>query len=92
MAWIFKIEKDARECSAEERLAIRQCQTKLHWDDLHAWLQRERQRVPDGSGIACAIDEAIAIYEDDGVSASTVSLTRTLDQSRASADPGSTSA
>jgi transposase len=59
MAWIFKIEKDARECGAQERLAIRQSRTQLHWDDLHVWLQRERQRVPDGSGIASAIDYSL---------------------------------
>lgn len=63
MAWIFKIEKDARHCSAQERLAIRQSRTKVHWDDLHAWLQRERQRVPDGSGIAGAIDYSLSRWE-----------------------------
>ncbi|WP_047198089.1 IS66 family transposase [Caldimonas brevitalea] len=59
MAWIFKLEKDARDCNAQERLAVRQSQTQLHWDELHAWLQRERQRVPDGSGIAGAIDYSL---------------------------------
>ena len=63
MAWIFKIENEVRDCSAEERLAIRQSQTKLHWDDLHAWLQRERQRVPAGSGIAGAIDYSLNGWE-----------------------------
>jgi transposase len=59
MAWVFKLEQQARQCSAAERLAIRQSQTKPHWDDLHAWLQRERQRVPDGSAIAAAIDYSL---------------------------------
>jgi transposase len=59
MAWIFKLEAEARNGSAEERLAIRQSQSRLHWDDLHVWLQRERQRVPNGSGIAAAIDYSL---------------------------------
>ena len=59
MAWIFRIEKEARDWSADARLELRQSQTKLHWDDLHAWLRRERQRVPDGSGIAGAIDYSL---------------------------------
>jgi transposase len=59
MAWIFRIEKEACDWGADERLALRQSQTKLHWDDLHAWLLRERERVPDGSGIAGAIDYSL---------------------------------
>jgi transposase len=59
MAWIFKLEAEARNGSAEERLAIRQSQSRLHLDDLHVWLQRERKRVPDGSGIAAAIDYSL---------------------------------
>ncbi|MCW7540959.1 IS66 family transposase [Aquabacterium sp. A7-Y] len=37
LAWIFKLEKDARDGSAQDRLTIRQSQTRLHWDELHAW-------------------------------------------------------
>ena len=59
LAWIFWIEKQARDVSALERLAIRQDQTRPHWDQLHEWLCGERKRVPDGSGIAGAIDYSL---------------------------------
>jgi hypothetical protein len=29
------------------------------WDELHAWLRMERARVPDGGGIAAAIDYSL---------------------------------
>jgi len=59
MAWIFWIEKQARSTSPSERLAIRKDQTREHWDKLHEWLRGERARVPDGSGIAGAIDYSL---------------------------------
>ena len=59
LAWVFKVEEHARECSTQDRLELRRSLTQRHWDDLHAWLRRERQRVPDGSGIARAIDYSL---------------------------------
>ena len=59
LAWIFWIEKQARAASPLERLAIRQDQTCDHWDKLHDWLRIERALVPDGSGIAGAIDYSL---------------------------------
>src|SRR5690606_34012868 len=59
LAWIFKVEHDAREARAEERLALRQQRSQAHWDGLHAWMQRERERAPDGSGIARALDYSL---------------------------------
>jgi len=56
MGWIFWIEKQARDASLADRLAIRQDQTREHWDKLHDWLRTERALMPDGSGIAAAID------------------------------------
>ena len=35
LAWIFWIEKQARDASPPDRLAMRQEQTRLHWDKLH---------------------------------------------------------
>jgi transposase len=56
LGWIFWIEKQASDASLADRLAIRQDQTRGHWDKLHDWLRTERALVPDGSGIAAAID------------------------------------
>ena len=33
--------------------------TKPLWDGLHAWLQRERSKVPDGSATAKALDYSL---------------------------------
>lgn len=59
LAWIFWIEKQAKDSSPPDRLAIRHEQTRPHWDKLHDWLSAERARVPDGSGIAAAIDYSL---------------------------------
>lgn len=59
LAWVFKVEKDASDGSGADRLAMRKLLTQPHWDDLHAWMQRERQLVPDGSGIARALDYSL---------------------------------
>lgn len=59
--------------SAEERKQIRQARAKLVIETLHRWLITQRQRVPDGSGTARAIDyslkrwEALTRYLDDDV-------------------------
>ena len=39
LAWIFWIEKQAKDSSPPDRLAIRHEQTRPHWDKLHAWLR-----------------------------------------------------
>ncbi|MEO5685877.1 MAG: IS66 family transposase [Burkholderiaceae bacterium] len=59
IGWIFWIERQARDAPPEQRLAIRQDQTREHWDKLCAWLRTERALVPDGSGIAGAIDYSL---------------------------------
>ena len=38
---------------------MRQERSKPLWEELHAWLQLERTRVPDGSAIAKAIDYSL---------------------------------
>jgi transposase len=63
MAVVFQIEQQVQHCDATERLALRQQMTRPHWDELHAWLQLERQRVPDGSAIARAIDYSLRRWE-----------------------------
>ena len=49
IAWLYRIESDARGLSCAQRLQMRQERSKPLWEELHAWLQIERGRVPDGS-------------------------------------------
>lgn len=59
MAMIYRVESQAREMTPGERLAYRQQHTQPVWDELHAWMQHERQRVPDGGAIAAALDYSL---------------------------------
>jgi transposase len=59
IAWLYRIEANARDLSCELRLQMRQERSKPLWEELHAWLQLERTRVPDGSAIAKAIDYSL---------------------------------
>jgi transposase len=59
IAWLYRIEADARGLSGEQRLQMRQERTKPLWEELHAWLRLERVRVPTGSAIAEAIDYSV---------------------------------
>jgi transposase len=59
IAWLYRIEADARTKTPEQRLQMRQERSKPLWDALHVWLQLERTRVPDGSAIAKAIDYSL---------------------------------
>lgn len=72
IAWLYRIEADARELTAEQRLQLRQDRSKPLWQELQVWLQLERTRVPDGSAIAKAIDyslnhwQGLSQYLEDG--------------------------
>jgi transposase len=59
IAWLYRVEADAKTLSAEQRLQMRQERSKPLWDEMHVWLQLERTRVPDGSAIAKAIDYSL---------------------------------
>jgi transposase len=59
IAWLYRIEADAKALSAEQRLQMRQERSKPLWEEMHVWLQLERTRVPDGSAIAKAIDYSL---------------------------------
>jgi len=59
IAWLYRIEKEARELPEHERLAMRQARAGPLCEELHAWLRLERQRVPEGSAIAGAIDYSL---------------------------------
>jgi transposase len=71
-AALYDIEREVAELNADERLRIRQTNSRPIADALHAWLIRQRQQVPNGSGIAKAIDyglnrwAALTRYLTDG--------------------------
>jgi transposase len=72
IAALYQIERQVKGLSAEDRLSIRQSSSKPLCEDLHAWLMLERQRVPEGSATAKAIDyslnrwAALTTYLADG--------------------------
>ena len=59
IAWLYRVEADARGLGCEQRLQMRDERSKPLWQELHLWLQLERTRVPDGSAIAKAIDYSL---------------------------------
>ena len=59
IAWLYRIEADAKALTTDQRLQMRQERSQPLWDELHVWLQLERTRVPDGSAIAKAIDYSL---------------------------------
>jgi transposase len=69
---LYEIEREVRELPAEERKTIRQDKTKPIADALHQWLTQQRQKVPDGSATAKAIDysfkrwQALVRFINDG--------------------------
>jgi len=69
---LYDIEREAKTLTPQERRRIRQTHAKPVIDQLHAWLLAQRLRVPDGSGIAKALDyslkrwAALTRYLDNG--------------------------
>lgn len=45
------------------RLAVRQQHSVPLWKELHAWLRHERGKVPDGGGIAAAVDYSLRRWD-----------------------------
>jgi len=56
---LYEIEREVRQLAADERKAIRQEKSKPIADALHQWLTQQRQKVPDGSATAKAIDYSL---------------------------------
>lgn len=69
---LYDIERDVQDLDSDRRKTIRQQHSRPAADALHAWLTAQRQRVPDGTAIAKAIDYslgrwvALTRYLDDG--------------------------
>jgi transposase len=59
IAWLYRFEQELRDSSSEERLSERHKRSTPLWDELHAWMRHERGRVPDGGGIAAALDYSL---------------------------------
>ena len=59
LARIYEIEREVKELSAEQRLAVRQERTKPVLDALHKWMTLQRRKVPDGSAPAKALDYSL---------------------------------
>jgi transposase len=60
---LYEVEREVRELPADERQAIRLEKTKPIADALHQWLTQQRQKVPDGSATAKAIDYSLNRWE-----------------------------
>ena len=69
---LYEVEREAGELPARERQAIRKDRSEKIADALHQWLTQQRQKVPDGSATARAIDyslkrwKALVRFIDDG--------------------------
>jgi transposase len=69
---LYDIEREVHELQADERQRIRQLRSRKVADALQLWLTAQRQKVPDGSATAKAIDyslnrwQALTRYIDDG--------------------------
>lgn len=72
IAQLYRIEEQVKDLAPADRLRIRQERARPLADALHDWMQIQRQRVPDGSGTAKALDYslkrwvALTRYLDDG--------------------------
>jgi transposase len=69
---MYEVEREVQDRSAQERQAIRKDRSEKIADALHQWLTQQRQKVPDGSATAKAIDyslkrwKALVRFIDDG--------------------------
>jgi transposase len=69
---LYDVERETQALDADQRRNIRQQQGRPAADALHAWLLAQRERVPEGSATAKAINyslgrwDALTRYLDDG--------------------------
>ena len=74
---VYDIEREVKNLDADQRKAIRQQQSKPVLDALHQWMALQRQKVPDGSATAKALDYSLRRW---------VALTRFVDDGQLPAD------
>ena len=69
---LYEVEREVKDLDPDERRRIRQLKARPAADALNKWLTLQRQKVPDGSATAKAIDyslnrwAALTRYLDDG--------------------------
>ena len=56
---VYEIEREVKGLQTDQRQAIRQLQTKPLLDALHQWMVLQRQKVPEGSASAKALDYSL---------------------------------
>jgi transposase len=59
IAQLYKIEREVKHLSADERLRIRQTESKPLLEALHQWMVLQRQRITDGTATAKALDYSL---------------------------------
>ena len=80
---LYEVEREGRELLVEQRRQLRQDKARPIIDGLHSWMLGQRQKVPEGSAIAKALDyslkrwAALVRYLDDGTYPSTTTGSRT---------------
>ena len=74
---LYDIEREVKDLGPGERLRVRQARSTPAADLLHAWLMANRQKVPDGSATAKAIDYSLKRW---------AALTRFIDDADLAAD------
>jgi len=62
-ARVYEIEREVRTLQTDQRQAIRQRQTKPLLDALHQWMLLQRQKVPEGTASAKALDYSLRRWE-----------------------------
>ncbi len=71
-AKVYDIEREIKELNADQRQSIRQQHSKPVLDALHQWMTLQRQKLPDSSATAKALDyslrrwTALTRFVDDG--------------------------
>lgn len=69
---VYDIERQAKELNTQQRLQLRQTHSKPILDALHQWMQLQRQKLPDSSATAKALDyslrrwDALTRFTSDG--------------------------
>uniref|UniRef100_UPI00046AAA60 IS66 family transposase n=1 Tax=Cobetia crustatorum TaxID=553385 RepID=UPI00046AAA60 len=69
---LYQVEREVQSLSAEERQRLRETKAKPIADTLHRWMLAHREKVPNGSATAKALDyslkrwAALTRYLDDG--------------------------